>query len=125
MIRRRMHPLGTALAFLLTLATSLPVSGAEPASDDALPSGALARLGTPRLRQIGGTACSAFSPDGKSLASADASGIHVWDVATGKELHHLPNAAEVLAVAFSADSKSVFAAVQRSEERRVGKGCRW
>jgi WD40 repeat protein/tRNA A-37 threonylcarbamoyl transferase component Bud32 len=44
----------------------------------------------------------AVRPDGKVLASAGADGVKLWDVATRKELHALPQAA---APAFSPDGK--------------------
>src|SRR5262249_57067607 len=54
---------------------------------DALPEGALARLGTLRLRQGWMVARVQFSPDGKQLALAGAGRpIGLWDVANGREL---------------------------------------
>jgi WD40 repeat protein len=32
-----------------------------------------------------------FTADGKKLVTATLAGVHVWDVATGKQLHHLPH----------------------------------
>jgi WD40 repeat protein len=62
----------------------------------------------------------AFSPDGKTLAatSTRGAGVHavgtltLWDVATGKALHHLPSARRsmtALPLAFSPDGKQVAA----------------
>jgi RNA polymerase sigma factor (sigma-70 family) len=69
--------------------------GSEPEKDwparadlfgDPLPEGALARMGTVRLRHRPiGTLTTAFSPDRKILASC-ADEIHLWDAATGKLL---------------------------------------
>jgi WD40 repeat protein len=65
---------------------------------DPLPEGAVARLGTVRLRQPDSLLITsvAFSPDGKVLASAGkvrtlegCSCIYFWDAATGKELRRL------------------------------------
>src|SRR5260370_42239201 len=57
---------------------------------DPLPPGAIARLGTVRLRHIvrdgSGAAGIAFSPDGKTLVSCVDVGVRVWDVASGKRL---------------------------------------
>ena len=54
---------------------------------DPLPPGAVARFGTVRWRP--GVSCDAlaFTPDGKSVVSADRiNGACVWEVATGKKL---------------------------------------
>lgn len=69
------------LALLLLIAQAAP-----PATDDPLPRGALARLGSPRLRHGGTIRALAFSLDGKSLASASHDRtVSVWDAATGQE----------------------------------------
>jgi WD40 repeat protein len=119
----RAYPLlaGLTLLFLLAGAGDIaqatgeeksPRAPSAESSNDPLPEGAVARFGTLRLRQIGGAPCTAFSSDGAALASADAAGIHVWDVATGREIRHFPNASEVLAVSFSATGTSVVAATK-------------
>ena len=84
-----MAPLTLRLALLLTLAVA-PVAKAapkQPRTDvhgDPLPPGALARLGTIRLRHLSPTVI--FSADGKALLSAGGDGtIRTWEPATGKE----------------------------------------
>jgi WD40 repeat protein len=80
-----------ALAAVLMLLAATGVSsgeGAPPARTDLygdpLPPGAVARLGTIRLRHVGGNAV-AFSKDGKRLISCDIGcEVRVWDVATGR-----------------------------------------
>ena len=75
------------------------ISGAEDPSPleptrtdrygDALPKGALMRLGTTRFCQPG-AACVAYSPDGKILASGGSDNrVHFWDPETGRELKAL------------------------------------
>ena len=59
---------------------------------DPLPPGALARLGTVRLRHNGGTRSLVFTPDGKGLVTAGGDNLpRLWDVATGKLLREFTN----------------------------------
>src|SRR5215468_8173835 len=60
---------------------------AVDALGDPLPTGAVARLGTTRLRHRGYVVALAFSSDGKRLASGGYDpAAHVWDAATGRRL---------------------------------------
>jgi WD40 repeat protein len=74
---------------------------------DALPRGAVARLGTHRLRHLNNVASVAYSPDGKTLASGGADrAVVIWDSATGKPLHRLlGHTNNVYTLAYSRDGK--------------------
>lgn len=67
----------------------------KESQSESLPLGAVARLGTTRLRPGGSIDYLAFSPDGKRLASfcevhSGAFDSSIWDVATGRELKRIP-----------------------------------
>lgn len=57
---------------------------------DPLPPGAVARIGTVRLRHPETICRVAFTRDGKSLASAGRGGIRLWETAGGKPVHWWP-----------------------------------
>jgi WD40 repeat protein len=107
--------LRTALPLALAAALAGAGHAAEaPAVDrygDPLPKGALARLGTTRLRHESMVYALAFSPDGKTLATGGQDrDIVFWDVASGKEVRRWP--AGVMAtrtLAFSPDGKQLVA----------------
>src|SRR5579859_1017491 len=86
--------LRAVLTILLVTSFLRPtLRGAEP-PDAPLPDGAVARLGTTRLRTGGTVQFLAFSPDGKRLASWSAihfisNDCYIWDVATGRELRRV------------------------------------
>jgi RNA polymerase sigma factor (sigma-70 family) len=94
-----------------------PAVAAGDRHGDALPDGALARLGTLRLRHGGRVQALAFSPDGVALASLGdtTASLRLWQVPTGKEFGRLetpPAAANAsfscwTAVAFAADGKTM------------------
>jgi WD40 repeat protein len=78
----------SSLLALLLLATPALAEPRVDAHGDPLPEGAIARFGTIRYR-IGSTrtlSAWALSPDGKSLAALDASGITIWSLDTGQPL---------------------------------------
>jgi RNA polymerase sigma factor (sigma-70 family) len=74
---------------------------------DPLPPGALARLGTIRLRHGGAITCFAFGPTGKRLATGGQDRtVAVWDTAGGREVARFTgHRTGVEAVAFSADGR--------------------
>jgi WD40 repeat protein len=57
---------------------------------DPLPQEAISRLGTVRLRHGQFPTFVRFTADGKGLISQAFDGVRIWEVATGKQLHALP-----------------------------------
>jgi RNA polymerase sigma factor (sigma-70 family) len=73
---------------------------------DALPDGAIARLGTVRWRHGFFVYALAYSPDGKKIAAVGVGrAITLWDSATGKEIRQSPNDSLSQALAFSPDGR--------------------
>src|SRR6185369_4416156 len=109
------------LSLALLLLSGLTAFAAPPADKpvrldahgDPLPQGALARLGTSRLRPGDLDAPFALSPDGKSLLTGEPQWLRLWDIETGKEVWGalLPDALRVHKVAFSPDGGHVVAGV--------------
>jgi WD40 repeat protein len=88
---------------LAVLTVARPVTPTASAADP-LPEGAVARLGSRRLRHAGPVQSVAFSPDGKLLLSTGGDGtIRLWDVAGGRAVRQIPNSGH--AAAFSPDGE--------------------
>ncbi len=80
---------------------------------DPLPEGAVARLGTVRLRHAGAVHAVAFSEDGKLLAASsdDRNMVVIWDRATGRKIRELPVGGRTLPAThllFSLDGKRLY-----------------
>jgi RNA polymerase sigma factor (sigma-70 family) len=86
-----------------------PVRAAQPKNEDPLPRGAVARLGSPRLRHPWvSDVC--FAPDGKTIASVGDRILCVWDGETGKLRFSVPQPDRVfIRVVFADDGKEIVA----------------
>src|SRR3954452_20467264 len=95
----------------LSLALALSIVAADgPRLDlhgDPLPPGAVARVGTTRLRHDRMVIGLAYSPDGKYIASAGWDNlVRLWDAKTGKEVRRFEgHKGPVYGVTFSPDGK--------------------
>src|SRR5438132_6427717 len=102
-----------ALGVILPAWGQQPPQGPQPKKPlvdlygDPLPEGALMRLGAVRFRHGAAVTCVAWSPDGKTLASAsDDNTIRLRDSVSGNEMRSCSgHQASVLCVAWSPDGK--------------------
>src|SRR5262249_47969153 len=113
--------MGLLLAGVLDAAAPPPRQGGDRYGDP-LPPGAVARLGTVRLRQSlthGSTHCQLlFSLDGRELLSRGETGLRRWDLAGGRLLDWLPDENRPAAMRLLPDGKTlVTATLERTRER--------
>src|SRR5437016_1922611 len=99
------------LILLLAIPTPLPAQPADRRGDP-LPAGAVARLGSTwlRLDRAGDDrVVSAFSPDGRWLATARGRAVCVWDAASGRPGRRwtLVDGAKPTDLAFAADGATL------------------
>jgi WD40 repeat protein len=103
---------------------------------DRLPPGAVARLGTARLRHGGPISDLIFSRDGKRLAALGGDGLRLWDTSSGRHIWADGSPTKLLtAIDLTPDGKAVLAgywdgtlrlwALDTGRELRVLKGGRW
>ncbi len=96
-----------------------PGQGAVDLLGDPLPDGAVARLGTLRLKHGAVVESMAFSPDGRILASKSGKrigSIRLWDMATGKHKLLMANVGKTSGVSmlmWSPDGRSLAVAGRR------------
>src|SRR5262249_14085258 len=100
-------------------ALAVPGSGRTDLLGDALPPGAVARLGTVRFRHGDWDKMIAWSPDGKQVVSAQQGTIRFWDPASGQLAAQIESADPVCrAFAFTPDGKQVVSAGHLKDDWR-------
>jgi WD40 repeat protein len=114
------------LLIVVALATGIELFGQEPhaavdLSGDALPAGAVARLGSSRLRHRGPITALAMAADGSFVvAASDDGAVRVWDMPSGRLRRRVDNLPHGLTdVAVSPDGKQFAAAGPDSRVRLV------
>ena len=84
---------------------------------DPLPVGAIARMGTERLRQTGFVSSLAFSPDGQTLATAQFEAVYLWNIASGELMQEVPfDKVRVQSVAFAGDGRLLALVQDKTDE---------
>jgi WD40 repeat protein len=108
-----MSPRHCRLAVLTSLLLAAPLAATPPQDchGDPLPGGALARMGTTRLRHGDGICHVVYSPDGKFLASLSRDRTcRVWEADSGRLVHLFQEKdVDFYAVAFAPDSATLIA----------------
>jgi WD40 repeat protein len=120
--------LAVCMLVLPTTTLGQPASAGREAQrldryEDPLPTGAILRLGTVRLRQSRGLAAVVFSPDGAQVASSGGYfPAQIWDVATGRRVARLAENVEdansndtIRALAYSPDGTKLATGNDRGE----------
>lgn len=112
---------GWSFCLALVLCSSARGEAPRPRLDrfgDPLPPGAIARLGTLRLRQSGIVEAVGFSPDGKTVASSGVWGtvLQLWDTRTGQRLCSIKIAkgSVTSAPVFSPDGRLMAAGIRKA-----------
>jgi WD40 repeat protein len=111
------------LSLAVVAVTAMPLAAQDSTrkdlAGDPLPEGALARMGSIRLRSETSISAISFSPDGKSLVTAGySSKITFWDIATGRPARTISVAGNsVNGLEFSRDGKVLAVACDNSTIR--------
>ena len=91
-----------------------------PATDthgDVLPTGAVARFGTTRMRSRGWAYALAFAPDGTWLAAGEGHALSIWDTETGLRLRELSSSiGDVQSMSVSPDGAYLACTAANSDE---------
>jgi RNA polymerase sigma factor (sigma-70 family) len=88
---------------------------------DPLPEGAVARIGTTRLRHGDFINSLAFSPDGKRLHSVGQDGLRVWEADTGREVRRLTEIPGARFIFFTVSPDGKYAAASHLDSSGIVK----